>query len=122
MTRSTLAASVLGSAVALVATGALGISSASAQQLPSKMRQRLDEMLKMHPGASRETIMQNMQRVQRYHLVRCYGVNAAGKNDCAAGAHSCAGQSTQNNDPQAFVLLPVGDCQKIAGGTLKGPL
>ena len=121
MTHPTLAASVLTSAIAL-AVSALGISSASAQQLPAKMQQRLDQMLKMHPGASRATIMQNMQRVERFHLARCYGINAAGKNDCAAGAHSCAGQSTQNDDPQAFLLLPVGDCQKIAGGSLKGPL
>ena len=118
MTHRTLAASVLTSAVALALTSGLGVSSASAEQLPAKMQQRLDQMLKMHPDASRATIVQNMQRVARYHLVRCYGINAAAKNDCAAGTHSCAGQSTQNDDPQAFVLLPAGDCQKIAGGSL----
>jgi uncharacterized membrane protein len=48
---------------------------------------------------------------------KCYGINAAGKNDCAAGAHSCAGQSTAARDPKSFVLLPAGDCTKIAGGT-----
>ena len=47
----------------------------------------------------------------------CYGINAAGKNDCAAGAHSCAGQSTAARDPKSFVLLPAGACSKIQGGS-----
>ena len=34
------------------------------------------------------------------------GVNAAAKNDCVEGAHSCAGQATQARDPKSFVLLP----------------
>ena len=33
---------------------------------------------------------------------KCYGVAAAGKNDCAAGMHSCAGQSKMDNDPSDF--------------------
>jgi uncharacterized membrane protein len=47
---------------------------------------------------------------------KCYGINASGKNDCAAGANSCAGQATKARDPKAFVLLPAGACNKIAGG------
>lgn len=50
---------------------------------------------------------------------KCYGANAVAKNDCAEGAHSCAGQATQARDPKSFVLLPAGDCGKIAGGKLK---
>jgi uncharacterized membrane protein len=50
-------------------------------------------------------------------LEKCYGINAAGKNDCAAGAHSCAGQATAARDPKSFVLVPAGACAKIAGGT-----
>lgn len=50
-------------------------------------------------------------------MEKCYGVNAAGKNDCAAGAHSCAGQATSARDPKSFVLLPAGACAKIAGGS-----
>ncbi len=48
---------------------------------------------------------------------KCYGVAAAGKNDCAAGAHSCAGQSTKNFDKASFVALPTGACAKLAGGS-----
>jgi uncharacterized membrane protein len=49
---------------------------------------------------------------------KCYGVARAGHNDCAAGAHSCAGQSTKNMDKASFVLLPAGACEKLAGGSL----
>ena len=51
-------------------------------------------------------------------MEKCYGINAVGKNDCAQGAHSCAGQATQARDPGSFVLLPAGDCSKIQGGSL----
>jgi len=49
---------------------------------------------------------------------KCYGVAAAGKNDCAAGAHSCAGQATKNFDKASFVEIPKGVCSKLAGGSL----
>jgi uncharacterized membrane protein len=111
--------SVLMSA-ALIAAAAMP-TAVSAQMNPA-MQQKLDQMLKAHPGADKDTIMKNMARVKEDHLVRCYGVNAVAKNDCAAGAHSCAGQSTKACDPAAFVLLPAGDCGKIAGGSLKGPM
>ena len=49
---------------------------------------------------------------------KCYGIAKAAKNDCAAGAHSCAGQATKNNDKSSFVYLPKGACEKLAGGSL----
>ncbi len=49
---------------------------------------------------------------------KCYGVAKASHNDCAAGAHSCAGQSTRNNDKTSFVYLPAGACGKLAGGSM----
>jgi uncharacterized membrane protein len=51
-------------------------------------------------------------------LEKCYGINAVAKNDCAEGAHSCAGQATKARDVKSFVLLPAGDCAKIQGGKL----
>jgi uncharacterized membrane protein len=51
-------------------------------------------------------------------LEKCYGVAKAGKNDCAAGDHSCAGQSTRDFDKASFVSLPAGVCAKLAGGSL----
>ena len=58
-----------------------------------------------------------MERMVKNNLEKCYGVAARGKNDCAEGAHSCAGQSTQGRDAKSFVLLPAGDCSKIQGGS-----
>jgi uncharacterized membrane protein len=48
---------------------------------------------------------------------KCYGVAKAGKNDCAAGIHSCAGQSNHNADKAAYVYLPAGACAKLTGGS-----
>jgi uncharacterized membrane protein len=50
---------------------------------------------------------------------KCYGIAKAAKNDCAAGAHSCAGQATKDHDKASFVYLPKGACAKIAGASLK---
>lgn len=57
-----------------------------------------------------------MERMTKNNLEKCYGVAARAKNDCAEGAHSCVGQSSRDREPGSFVLLPKGDCQKIAGG------
>jgi len=50
---------------------------------------------------------------------KCYGINAVGKNDCAAGNNSCAGQATKARDLNSFVVLPAGACAKIDGGKTK---
>ena len=63
-----------------------------------------------------QPVKDNMARMAQNHLEKCYGINAVAKNDCAQGAHSCAGQATQARDTKSFVLLPTGDCGKIAGG------
>jgi uncharacterized membrane protein len=63
-----------------------------------------------------QIVKDNMARMAKDKLEKCYGINASAKNDCAEGAHSCAGQSTQARDPKSFVLLPAGDCAKIQGG------
>lgn len=49
---------------------------------------------------------------------KCYGINAAGKNDCAASnSHSCAGEAKRANDPKSWIYVPVGTCGKIQGGS-----
>ncbi len=50
---------------------------------------------------------------------KCYGVAKAGKNDCKTAASACAGSSKEDNDPSAFIYLPSGTCEKIAGGNLE---
>jgi uncharacterized membrane protein len=93
------AASVLSTAIGLVLTA----------QAPSARAQ----------GANPpQVVKDNMARAAANKLEKCYGINASAKNDCAEGAHSCAGQATQARDPKSFVLLPGGDCAKIQGGKL----
>jgi uncharacterized membrane protein len=48
---------------------------------------------------------------------KCFGVAKAGKNDCAAGAHSCAGQSTKDGDKSSFLAVPAGLCARLEGGS-----
>ncbi|MCB1495272.1 MAG: DUF2282 domain-containing protein [Bauldia sp.] len=43
-------------------------------------------------------------------MEKCYGVSLKGQNDCAAGAHSCAGTATIDYDGQSFKLVPAGTC------------
>jgi uncharacterized membrane protein len=50
---------------------------------------------------------------------KCYGVAAAGKNDCQTATSSCAGTSTSDRQVDAFIAVPKGTCGKIAGGQLK---
>lgn len=51
---------------------------------------------------------------------KCYGIAAAGKNDCAAAnSHSCAGEAKKANDPKSWIYVPVGTCTKIQGASLK---
>lgn len=50
---------------------------------------------------------------------KCYGIAAAGKNDCQTASHSCAGTATADNQPDSWIYVPVGTCEKITGGSLK---
>lgn len=48
---------------------------------------------------------------------KCYGVAKAAKNDCAGGAHACAGQSTKDGSAKEFIKLPKGTCARLVGGS-----
>ena len=43
----------------------------------------------------------------------CYGIALKGHNDCAAGAHSCAGMSKTSFSPSDFKFVPAGTCNSI---------
>lgn len=51
---------------------------------------------------------------------KCYGVVKAGNNDCADanGKHSCVGYSKKDGDPNEWVSVPAGLCEKLVGGSL----
>ena len=48
---------------------------------------------------------------------KCFGIAKAGQNDCAAGKHACAGQSTVDKDPASWKYVARGTCEKIGGKT-----
>ncbi|HEY3149777.1 MAG TPA: DUF2282 domain-containing protein [Dongiaceae bacterium] len=50
---------------------------------------------------------------------KCYGVAAAGQNDCQSANNSCAGQVNQAARADAWIYVPAGTCQKISGGSLQ---
>jgi uncharacterized membrane protein len=92
-------------------TAALGL--ALSMQAPAVRAQGAMDLSK-----APQIVKDNMARMARDKLEKCYGINAVAKNDCAEGAHSCAGQATQAREGKSFVLLPGGDCAKIQGGKL----
>lgn len=52
---------------------------------------------------------------------KCYGIAKAGQNDCGnlAGTHSCAGQSSVDNDPGEWKAVAKGTCTELGGLTKK---
>ena len=49
-------------------------------------------------------------------MEKCAGIAKAGKNDCGTAKSSCAGTSKMDNDPNAWIYVPKGTCDKIVGG------
>jgi uncharacterized membrane protein len=47
---------------------------------------------------------------------RCYGIARAGKNDCATSSSVCSSSAKQDNQKDAWIYVPKGTCQKVAGG------
>ena len=59
--------------------------------------------------------------VQAADKEKCYGIAQAGQNDCAniAGTHSCAAQSTLDNDIGEWKLVAKGTCTDLGGVSKK---
>ena len=47
---------------------------------------------------------------------KCAGIVKAGKNDCGTSKSACAGTATVDRDAEAWILVPAGTCERIAGG------
>ncbi len=58
------------------------------------------------------------QAADKPEMEKCYGVAKAGKNDCAAPGHSCAGQAKSDANKKEWVSVPKGTCDRLVGGTL----
>jgi Predicted integral membrane protein (DUF2282) len=131
VTRTVSGASALSAAIGLAM--AMQGTPTSADGMKSQVQdhaQRLAQMqMQDHPQGMQKMqddpqVMAQMQKfirdkMQKEHLEMCYGINVAAKNDCGTAAHSCMGQATKARDPASFVLVPMGACAKIDGGSLK---
>ncbi|HSS86370.1 MAG TPA: DUF2282 domain-containing protein [Reyranella sp.] len=52
------------------------------------------------------------------NMEKCFGIAKAGKNDCQTATSSCAGTSKKDAQSDAWLSVPKGVCEKIAGGKL----
>ena len=43
---------------------------------------------------------------------KCFGIAAAGQNDCQAAGNSCAGQVSQAGRGDAWIYVPAGTCDR----------
>ena len=46
---------------------------------------------------------------------KCAGVIKAGKNDCATSQNACHSHVTVDGNPEAWVWVPKGTCDRIVG-------
>jgi uncharacterized membrane protein len=55
---------------------------------------------------------------------QCAGIIKAGKNDCATSTNACHGHVETDSNPEAWIYLPKGTCERLVGGhlvTVKDP-
>lgn len=52
-----------------------------------------------------------------FKFEKCYGVVKAGKNDCQTNTNSCAGTAKRDAQPDSWVYVPTGTCNKLVGGS-----
>lgn len=48
---------------------------------------------------------------------KCYGIAKQGLNDCATAAHHCSGEAKIDGDPNEWISVPTGTCNRIVGGS-----
>lgn len=51
-------------------------------------------------------------------IEKCAGIVKAEMNDCGANGHACAGMAKVDSDPNEWIKVPKGTCDKIVGGTV----
>ncbi len=52
---------------------------------------------------------------------KCYGVSKSGKNDCSTASSVCAGTAKRDFQKDAWIYVPKGTCERLAGGSLAVP-
>ncbi|NEO58413.1 MAG: DUF2282 domain-containing protein [Okeania sp. SIO3B5] len=54
-------------------------------------------------------------------MEKCAGIVKAGKNDCGANGHDCAGKAAKDSDPNEWIYVAEGTCEKIVGAKIYVP-
>lgn len=49
-------------------------------------------------------------------MEQCAGIIKAGKNDCATSSNACHGHVNVDSDPEAWIYVPQGTCDRLVGG------
>jgi len=52
-------------------------------------------------------------------MEKCAGIVKKGMNDCGTPHHSCSGMAEKDSDPNEWIYVPIGTCNKIVGATIK---
>ncbi len=69
-------------------------------------------------GGAITAMAQTPASAPNFTAEKCYGVAKAGSNDCAStGNNSCGGTSRLDADPNAWIFVPTGVCDKIVNGS-----
>lgn len=51
-------------------------------------------------------------------MEQCAGVVKGGKNDCVTSKNACHGHVAESSNPEAWIYLPKGTCDRIVGAHL----
>ncbi len=54
-------------------------------------------------------------------MEKCAGIVKQGMNDCGANGHDCAGKAAVDSDPNEWIYVPEGTCEKIVGARIYVP-
>lgn len=100
------------------------VSSLAASGDPSRRSGRRGDLLKSAIAAflviatSHAALAESTEQIN-LPTEKCYGLAKMGMNDCSTATASCAGSATKDAQPDAFILMPRGLCEKLVGGKLK---
>lgn len=63
----------------------------------------------------------DMLHFQKTGFEKCAGIVKKGMNDCANHRHACGGVAQKNAEPDEWIFVPTGLCNKIVGGKIYDP-
>ncbi len=74
------------------------------------VRGAIASLIALGVSAAADTTMAAQKQAEK-----CAGIVKAEKNDCGTSTTSCHGSVKQDRHPEAWIEVPKGTCEKIAG-------